>query len=85
MRFSGAHAHHQNGKAEHSIGTIFSLAGAMMTHAWTRWPERQDSSLWPLAVSHAVHVWNMLPSNPSNGLSPEDVFSGSLVPMDRLS
>ena len=84
MRFSGAHAHHQNGKAERSIGTIFSLAGAMMTHAWTRWPERQDSSLWPLAVSHAVHVWNMLP-NPSNGLSPEDVFSGSLVPMDRLS
>ena len=26
----------------------------------------------------------MIP-NTSNGLSPEDVFSGSLVPMDRLS
>ena len=84
MRFSGAHAHHQNGKAERAIGTVFSLAGAMMMHAWTRWPESQDSSLWPLAVSHAVHVWNMIP-NTSNGLSPEDVFSGSLVPMDRLS
>ena len=84
MRFSGAHAHHQNGKAERAIGTVMSLAGTMMMHAWTRWPEEKDDSLWPLAVRHAVHIWNNIP-NTKSGLSPEDVFSGSLVPLERLS
>ena len=84
MRLSASYAHHQNGKAERAIGKVMSLASTMMMHAWLRWPEQQDATLWPLAVRHSVYLWNVLP-DASSGLSPNDIFTGTIAPLERLS
>jgi Reverse transcriptase (RNA-dependent DNA polymerase) len=67
-------AHHHNGVAERSIRTITTLARTMMLHAGIHWPEMMDIQLWPMAVSHAVHLYNLLP-NPKTGLSARDLFT----------
>ncbi|MBQ0718535.1 MAG: hypothetical protein KBT64_15090, partial [Sulfitobacter litoralis] len=75
-RFSGVGSHHQNGHAERSIQTIMSISRAMLIHAAIHWPEVADTSLWPMAVSQAVFLWNHMP-DPTTGLSPWDLFSKS--------
>ena len=42
----------------------------MMIHAALHWFDLHDLSLWPMAMNHAVNIWNMLPS--SDGLSAEE-------------
>ena len=69
-------SHHQNGHAERHIGTIMSVARTMMLYAAIHWPEMVDPSLWPMAVQHAVFLFNHLP-DPSTGFSPFDLFSRS--------
>jgi hypothetical protein len=61
-KFAGAGAHHQNGMAERSIRTVNSIARTMMMHAAIHWPEMSDPSLWPMAVQHAVYVFNHMPN-----------------------
>jgi hypothetical protein len=48
----------------------------MMIFAALRWPEHNDRDLWPLALSHAVHLHNELPSQASR-LTPHEVWSKS--------
>ena len=43
-------------------------------HAFIHWPDMEDTSLWPMAVTHATYLWNLVP-NPATGLCPADVFS----------
>eukprot|EP00978_Attheya_sp_CCMP212_P028855 scaffold100723_cov29-Attheya_sp.AAC.4 len=74
IRFAGVGAHHHNGTAERSIRTIMSLARTMMLHAAIHWPNMADTSLWPMAVSHAVFLYNHVP-NTVTGLSPSDLFT----------
>ena len=78
-RFAGVGAHHHNGHAERGIQTIMSIARAMMIHAAIRWPDMADTSLWPMAVQHAVFLWNHVPS-PTHGLSPADIFTRKTFP-----
>ena len=70
LDFSGVGAQHQNGRAERAIRTITSLSRAMMIHAALHWFDSHDLSLWPMAMDHAVDIWNTLPS--SDGLSAEE-------------
>lgn len=74
LKLSGVGSQHQNGKAERSIRTVFSLARAMMIHSALYWPDSHDLSHWPMAVNHAVWILNNLPGD--DGLSAEEKFSG---------
>ena len=51
-----------------------SMARTMMLHASIHWPEMSDPSLWPMAVAHAVFLYNHVPQMDS-GLSPIDLFT----------
>eukprot|EP00978_Attheya_sp_CCMP212_P032652 scaffold128481_cov35-Attheya_sp.AAC.1 len=76
VRFAGTGAHHQNALAEQTIGTIMAISCTMLMHGATHWPDVIESSLWPMAVVHAIFIWNRMP-NPTNELSPIDVFTHS--------
>ena len=39
--------------------------------------------LWPFALTHAAHLWNILP-NEKNGLSPTEVFSSTKMDNSTL-
>jgi hypothetical protein len=73
-RFAGVGAHHHNGVAERTIQTVMSISRTMLLHAASHWPDVADPSLWPLAVDHAVRLFNCMP-NPQTGLSPHDIFT----------
>ena len=74
IRFAGAGAHHHNGTAERAIQTIMSLSRTMMLHSAIHWPDVADSSLWPMAVAHAVYLYNHVPSVES-GVAPINIFT----------
>ena len=82
-KFAGVGAHHHNAIAERSIRTIMSIARTMMMHAAIHWPDMAKTTLWPMAVSHACFLWNHVP-DPSNGLSPHDIFVRSRWPTRRF-
>ena len=48
-----------------------------MIYAQLMWPEAKDESLWPLAVSHAAHLYNHTP-NEHSGVAPIEIMSGSV-------
>ena len=83
VRRSGSGSHHQNGRAERAIQTIMALARTMMLHAAIHWPTVSDPTLWPMAVAHAVWLWNHLP-HPETGLSPHDIWSRTRWPLREL-
>jgi transposase InsO family protein len=75
ISFSGVGAHHQNGKAERAIKTIFFRARSMMLHASLNWPDSTNKNIWPFAVNYAVHLWNHSEGIES-GMAPAELFSG---------
>jgi hypothetical protein len=83
ISFAGAGAHHHNGHAERSIRTIMSIARTMMLHSAIHWPDQADATLWPMAVTHAVFLWNHIPDL-KTGLSPSDLFTKSRWPQQRF-
>jgi GAG-pre-integrase domain/Zinc knuckle len=83
IRFSGPGAHHQNGIAERSIGTIFSIARTMMIHAAIRWKDVIEPLLWPMSIEYAVWIYNRMPK--PNGLSPLEILSRIKSPRGTLS
>ena len=74
IKFAGVGAHHHNGIAERNIRTIMAIARTMMLHSSINWPTVADTTLWPLAVNHAVFLVNHVP-DPRTGLSPSDIFT----------
>ena len=83
ISFAGAGAHHHNGHAERSIRTIMSIARTMMLHSAIHWPDLADATLWPMAVTHAVFLWNHIPDL-TTGMSPSDLFTKSRWPQQRF-
>ena len=83
ISFAGTGAHHHNGHAERSIRTIMSIARTMMLHSAIYWPDQADATLWPMAVTHAVFLWNHIPDL-TTGLSPSDLFTKSRWPQQRF-
>ena len=74
--------HHSNGVAERNIGTVMSIARAMLHHSAIHWPEVADPELWPLAVLHAAYVLNRIPKEES-GRSPLEIFSRQMWAMSK--
>jgi hypothetical protein len=83
MRFAGVGAHHHNGVAERSIGSIMAMARTMMLHAAIHWPDSADATLWPMAVLHAVFLYNHVP-NETTGISPNDLFTKTRWAQSKL-
>lgn len=77
IRFSGVGAKWQNGVAEGAIRIIVSRARTMMLHASLHWPEMDDESLWPMAISHASYMYNHTP-NEHTGIAPIETFTGTI-------
>jgi hypothetical protein len=73
--FAGAGAHHHNGTVERAIQTIMNMSRTMMLHAAIHWPDVADSTLWPMAVAHAVYLYNHMPAALDTGISPADMFT----------
>jgi len=74
IRYSGIGAKWQNGVSEGVISIIASKDCTLMIHAALHWPEVEDAALQPLAVSHAVQLYNHTP-NSSSGIAPIEVFT----------
>ena len=70
-------------KLERSICTVMAMACMMLLHAAVHWPDVADPSLWPLAVRHAVWIYNHIPFI-GTGLSPIDTWSKSRFPLREL-
>ena len=76
ISYSGDGAHHQNGVAEHGIGTVTRWARAMLLQACLDWPEAGKLELWPFTLEHAVCVWNNMPHQDSKKM-PWELFTGN--------
>ena len=74
IKHSGVGGHHHNGVAENGIKIVVYMARTMMIHSALRWPEVSDRELWPLALSHAVHLYNHTPRQDKK-MSPEELWS----------
>ena len=74
QNFAGVGAHHHNRTAEHAIQMIMSIAQTTMLHTTIHWPEVANRSLWPMAVDHAVYLYNHVP-NELTGLAPINIFT----------
>ena len=72
--FCGVGAHFQNA-AERAIQTITTWARTLIIDAAIHWPDEVDLDLWPMAMDHAVWVWNHLPKQ-GVGFSPMELFTG---------
>ena len=77
-------SHHINSKAERNIRTVMAMARTMLLHAAVHWPDQSNLSLWSLAVKHAVWIFNHIP-HPSTGLSPNDLWSKTKFPLNKLT
>jgi hypothetical protein len=65
------------------IQTIMAIKRSMMLHAEIHWPEAADAQFWPMAIKHAVFLWNQMLSI-KNGLSPIGVFTRTRRPLAVL-
>ena len=82
--YAAVGAHHSNSKAERGIGTISSIARALLHHSAIHWPDVADPALWPLAVDHAVRLHNCIPRS-DTGLSPVEVLTKTTFPRQRFA
>ena len=78
MSLSGVSAQFQNGAAENGIKINVRNARTMMLHAAMRWPNFAERELWPMALSHAVHLWNNTPKS-ETGVAPIEVFTSTTL------
>jgi len=77
IKFSTTRAHWQNGIAENAIKIAVTCACTMMIHYSLHWPDKYNESLWPMAISYAVHLYNNTP-NRESGIAPIETFTGAL-------
>ena len=67
-------AQFQNGAAENGIKIVVRNARTMMLHAALRWPGYAERDLWPMALTHAAHLFNTTPKQ-ETGVSPVSLFT----------
>ena len=78
LSFCGVGAHHQNGIAERAVRTITVSARTMLLHAHNLWPDVIKFDLWPFAVKLATDIHNAIPTSRTEGITPDELFSGAL-------
>ena len=61
--------------AERAIQTVTSWARTLLIDAAIHWSSEVDLDLWPLAMDHAVWIWNNTPKH-KVGFSPTELFTG---------
>ena len=83
IKMSGVSAQFQNGVAENAIKTTVARACTMMLHAALRWPDVQEQSLWPYALSHTTYLHNQMPSQQSR-LAPVEVWTKTKLDYTQL-
>ena len=76
IRHSGVGDHHHNGVDEELIGNIVRSPRSILWHESLRWPHQSKKDLWPMEMTHAVHLHNSTP-NMVSGLSPMEVWASS--------
>jgi len=59
------------------MSIVSSRARTSMIHSASHWPEVEDPSLRPLAVQHAVHLYNHTP-NKDSGIAPIEVYTHTI-------
>ena len=74
LTYSGVNAQFQNGHAERAIGSTVAKSRSMLLHAMLRWSEVTTPDLYPMAMSHAELLHNIVPSQ-SNGLCSQELFT----------
>ena len=60
-----------------------AMARTMMLHSAIHWGDVADATLWPMAVTLAVYIYNRMPSI-KNGLCPFDLWSKQRFPNANL-
>ena len=55
-----------------------------MLHQAVHWSDVSSTTLWPMAVQHAVFLYNHMP-NPATGLSPNDLLTKTRWPQSQLA
>ena len=85
IRFSGVGAAHQNGVAERNIKTIVDIARTILIHAAIHSEQGHiTAELWPMAMDHAVWIYNRTPKMDS-GMSPLELISRTKIwPYDDI-
>ena len=73
IRRSGVGDHHHNRVAENAINNMVIIARTMMIHTVLSCPNTSENALWPMSMSHAVHLQISTPLF-SGGLYPEEVW-----------
>ena len=61
--------------AERTILTMMSWARTLLIDAAIHWPDETCLDLWPMALNHAIWIWNHLPKK-GVGFSPLELFTG---------
>jgi hypothetical protein len=56
------------------IHTIMNMSCTMMLHTAIHWPDIADSTLWQVAITHAVYLYNHMPAL-DTGISPVEMFT----------
>ena len=60
-----------------------AMARTMMLHSAIHWADVADATLWPMAVTLAVYIYNRMPSM-KTGLCPFDLWSKTRFPHASL-
>ncbi len=85
QRIAAPGAHHHNGPAERAIGVLMNMTRTMMIHATLHWPDMIESTLWPLAVLHAVHIMNRVPRRDTANRSSIELLTNSILDPQEYS
>ena len=66
IRVSGSGTSRQNSLAEFGIQTVIQMAHTMMIHSAMRSPQCNiTDEMWPMAIDHAVWLYNLIPHDDS--------------------
>jgi hypothetical protein len=61
LSFVGVNTHHQNGRAERRVRSLWDMARTMLINANHRWPQAITANLWPYAILAANNSLNVTP------------------------
>lgn len=82
FRFRGVNAHHQNGIAERVTKTASDMSRAMMSYANTHWKDGINFTVWPMAITYAIYIYNHMLD--STGIGPANIFAANQFSRHKL-